>query len=328
MVISSTDTFNNIELDKRITCGKIKSKAKTLFVRQINKKCMFNEHKEENLIIPTIEIDEITFNYINLNDYDTIKTYIINSTIIISNSNNPKETNLHVLILPGYLCDIKKTNDHKIKININFKKFFPYNIPININNLYFMIWFKNIISDIIIDKTYVSYKITNIEINKFNMIDNGLSVQQTQTFNIICQNKISNTVIKKTIFDNMCRAFWIKFNIIDYNNLDELKIDLNNFPRIILTKRQINMICEKIIISNNYVLIFLNLEFGSNDWSLSHDLKQISKTYSNAINASRIDSIKWYFKFINNFTYDNIQITSLSLNLLSFGDNLLKWKYF
>lgn len=326
----NTNLLNNIELSERTTCGKIKSKAKTILVCQIDKNHTLNKDKENTLIIPTIEIDKFIINYNNLNDYETIYSHLIHSTIIISNSPNPKESHSHILVLPGYLCEIKINNiSHNIDVKINFKNFFPHNIPININNLHFMIWFNNIIPNKLIDKINLSYKLTDIEINKCNTINNNfLLIQQTQTFNVICKNKIADIIIKNTLFNNICRVFWIKFDLIDYNNLDEFTIKLNGQIRLILTKKQIELICDKKIISNKYALIFINLEFCSSDWSLPQDLKEIRKIFSNSLNTSRIDNIKWYFKFANKFTNNNIQITSLSGNILSLDNNIMDWKLF
>lgn len=324
--------INNLELEEKITCGKIKSKAKTLLVNKINGIPLPNKETENTLIIPTIKINKITINYTNSVDYDKICHYLINSTIVISNSSNPKDTNSHILVLPGYLCEIKNFGSNKIEIDIRFKNFFPHNIPANINDIYFMIWFKNLLPNGLIEKTNLSTELMDVPINKSNIIkidnSNFLSVQQTQTFNVICKNKTLDMIVKKTDFNNMCRVFWIKINLQDYNNLEKINLELNGQSRLDLGKKQIELVCDKKIIYGGYVLIFLNLELGSCDWTLPQDWKQISHIYANSLNTSRIDSIKWSFKFANKFTHDNIQITSLSLNNLSLYYNNLCWKYF
>lgn len=161
-----------------------------------------------------------------------------------------------------------------------------------------------------------------------------LSIQQTQTFNTICKNKNSsisstlNGIVKKTNFEAMCRAFWIKINLMDYNNLTEFKILLNGHDRIIMNKKQMELICDKKLICNSHVLIFLNLEIGNNDWTLPQDWKQISCIYSNSLNGSRIDNFQFCFRFEKPFIHDDIQITSLSLNNLLLNSNTLTIKYF
>lgn len=328
----SINQINNINLEEKITCGKIKSKAKTLWAVKINKNSTPNKDIDNTLIISTIKVNKIIINYTNSADYDTICSYLINSTIVISNSSNPKDTYSHILVLPGYLCEIKNFGSNKIEIDIRFKNFFPHNILANINDIHLMIWFKNLLLNGLIEKIDLSIEFIDIPINKSNIIKtenlNFLSVQQTRTFNVICKNKTSDMVVKKTCFGNMCRAFWIKINLQDYNNLEEFNLELNGRSRLSFGKKQMELVCDKKIIYGGYVLIFINLELGSNDWTLPQDLKQISSIYSNSLNTSRIDDIKWSFKFANKFTHDNIQITSLSVNNLSLHHNYLHWKYF
>lgn len=328
----SINQVNNLELKDKITCGKIKTKAKTLCAVKINKNQTPNKDTENTLIIPTIKINKITINYTNSTDFDKICSNLVNSTIVISNSPNPKDTNLHILVLPGYLCEIKKIGLNQIEIDIKFDNFFPHNIPANINDIHFMIWFKNLLPNGLIEKTNLLIDVMDIPINKSNIIKIEksifLSLQQTQTFNVICKNKTLDVVIKKTAFDNMCRGFWIKINITDYDNLEKINLELNGHSRLDLEKKQMELVCDKKIIYGGCVLIFLNLELGSNDWTLPQDWKQISYIYSNSLNTSRIDAIKWNFKFVNKFTHNNIQITSLSINNLSLHNNNLHWKYF
>lgn len=318
-----------LELEEKITCGKIKSKAKTLWVGKINKYQISNTETENTIIIPTIKVNKIIINYTNSVDYDKICSYLINSTIMISNSSNPKDSNSHILILPGYLCKIKKIGSNQMEIDMRFKNFFPHNIPANANDIHIMIWFKNLLPNGLIKKTELSIEQTDVPINKCDIIKNiYISVQQTQTFNVICKNETLDIVVKKTRFKNMCRVFWIKINIMDYNNLEEFNLELYGNSRLVLKKKQIELVCDKKIIYGGYVLIFINLELGSNDWTLPQDKEQISHMYSNSLNTSRINEIKWKFKFANKFTHDNIQITSLSLNILRLSDNHLDSKYF
>ena len=318
-----------LELEEKITCGKIKSKTKTILVGKINNNLMSNKDTENTLIIPTIKVNKITINYTNLVDHEKICSHFVNSTIVISNSSDPKDTSYHILILPGYLCGIKKNGLNQMEIDIKFKNFFPHNIPANVNVIHFMIWFKELLPDGLINKTELSIEPLNVSVNKCDIIKNiYISVQQTQTFNVICKNKTLDVVVKKTRFENMCRSFWIKLNLTDYNNLEEFNLELGEHSRLTLGKKQIELVCDKKIIYSEYVLIFINLEFGSEHWTLPQDKEQISRVYSNSLNASMIDVIKWNFKFANKFTYDNIQITSLSLNTLRLSYNYLNWKYF
>lgn len=320
-----------LKLVEKITCGKIKSKAKTLWVGKINKNQISNKDTENTLIIPTIKVNKITINYTNSVDYDKICSHFINSIIVISNSSNPKDSNSHILILPGYLCEIKKIGSNQMEIDMMFKNFFPHNIPANANDIYFIIWFKKLLPAGLINKIELSIEQTDVPINKCNIIKrlyDYISVQQTQTFNVICKNKTLDVVVKKTHFKNMCRVFWIKINLLDYNNLEEFNLELNGRSRLMLGKKHMELVCDKKIIYGGYVLIFINLELGSNDWTLPQDKEQISHMYSNSLNTSRIDVVKWNFKFANKFTHDDIQITSLSLNTLRLNDNHLEWKYF
>lgn len=321
---------NLLNLEEKITCGKIKSKAKTIFIGNLNKVNNQNEDNGENIIFPSINVDKFIIKYGNSNDFNLLCSHLLNSTIIISNSSNPKESTSHILVLPGYLTVINKLDNYQINLHINFKNFFPSNIPTNINSLYFMIWFKNLLPEGIVNQIDMKYILENTQINKSNLIDDNkyLTIQQTQTFNVLCGNKTSEQVIKKTNFNNMCRAFWIKFNILDYNNLIEFKIELNGHTRLVMTKNLVEMMCEKKIINSNYLLLFVNLELGNGDWFLPIDLNVISQIYLNSCNMSRIDTIKFYFKFSNKYTNDNIQITSLSVNNLRFTDNNIRWKYF
>lgn len=320
---------NSLNLEEKITCGKIKSKAKSMFVGNLNKVNEQSENNIEDIIFPSINIDKFEIKYENIYNCNLIISYLIDSTIIISNSPNPKDSSSHLLVLPGYLCEINKIADNQIEFDINFKNFFPSNIPININSLYFMIWFKNLLPEGIVNKISMEYELENVKIDKSNLINYYyLPVQQTQTFNVICKNKILEQVIKKTDFNNMCRVFWIKLNIVDYNNLDEFRIELNGRTRLTMTKNLIEMVCEKKIINSNYILLFVNLEFGSNDWFLPTNLSSISQIYSNSCNMSRFNTTKFYFKFSNKYINDNIKITSLSINYLIPMDNNIQWKYF
>jgi hypothetical protein len=322
------DKQESIILEEKITCGKIKSKAKTLLAGHIDSKNVFADENDNSIKILTIEFDKILISCFNSHDLNLIHEHIFNSTIIISNDNNPKNSDSHLLVLPGHLTNIKKQSFTQMEININFKNFFPFNIPINSSPKFFMIWFKKLLPTGLIKKSNVFYKCAQSQIKKSNIIKNSIPVQQTQTFNVICKNKNSDKVIKKTHFNCMCRAFWIKMNISDYNNLEEFKIKLNGHTRIELTKNTMELVCDKKIINSNYILIFLNLELDCADWSIPADLFKICKIYLNSCNMTRIDSVEFSFKFINKYTDDNIQITSLSINNLSLCNDFIIWKLF
>lgn len=339
------DLEYNLEFEEKITCGKIKSKAKTLLVAQINKMCFcdsnnFFMHKtsmdEQNqLNMRTIKFKTIVVSYSNPINYNLICSHLSNSTIIISTQPNPKINDNHVFFTPGYLCEIKNKSLSQIELNMNFDNFFPHNIPFDNthythpNKIYVMIWFKNILSSNLINNATISYELANTKICKSNMImDNCVPVQQTQTFNINCKNeKIMRT--KKIPFNNMCRAFWIKINQSDYNNLKEIELQLNGHTRFLLNKKQIELVFEVKKILNNYVLIYINLELDSDniDYSLPQNLYQVSQIYSNSLNSSRIDSIIWKFVF-DEYAHDNMQISSLNLNELSLVNNKLYRKIY
>jgi hypothetical protein len=106
MDASGINQINNIDLEEKITCGKIKSKAKTLWVVKINENPKPNKDTENTLIVPTIKVNKIIINYTNSSDYDTIYSYLVNSIILVSNSPNPKNTYSHILVLPCHLCEI------------------------------------------------------------------------------------------------------------------------------------------------------------------------------------------------------------------------------
>lgn len=323
---------NNVELEEKITCGKIKSRAKTLLTCQIKKINFLNENNLEHIIIPSIKINKIIIECANSNNFDLVSYYIQNSLIIISNEPNPKGNNQNkLLILPGHLAsvEIKKTETCKMELDINFANFFPHNIQANISDMYFMIWFKTIIPEGLIKKIILSYDTLKTTIDKSNLINNEMiTIQQTQTFKSCCKNKHQDVVKKKVDFDNMCRAFWYKMNSNDFNNLDELVIRLNGIDRIKLSKKQIELVCKKKNLCDNYILIFLNLELGNDDWFLPQELNQIKQIGSNTINGSRIDEFCCIFKFTNKFTYGDIQITSLSLNNVLLNNNILLWNIF
>lgn len=324
-----------LEFEEKITCGKIKSKAKTILVSNIDKIIDYNSvNKAGNNItnLQTLKLGTITFDFVEPTNFDLICNYLTNSKIIISNQSDPKNSLFHIIEIPGYICNIKKISPTQLELDANFKKFFPINIPIynkfypGLEKIHIMIWFKNMIPNELIKKTTIVYKLENIEINESNSFKNNLiPVQQTQTFYTICKNKTLDIVKKTTNFNNMSRAFWIKMNKIDYENLNEIKLELNGQTRITLDRKKCELICDKKNIVDNNVLIFLNLELDddNNDWSLPSNLCQISKIYSNSLNCSRIDKIVWHFKFENKFTNGDIFITSLCLKELSIDYNKL-----
>lgn len=331
--------MNNIlNLEERITCNKIKSKAKTLLFGQL----ILNEHISNEHITNTIQFSNIKINLINSNNIELIKSLLIDSTIIISTSSNPKSSHSHILVLPGFLSEILNISPNSFELNIFFNNFFSNNIPINMTNLYFMIWFKKIIPHNIITKSSINYCLNKLELTDKNTISipdiytseyKYFMVQQTQTFNISYNkpNKISNTyfeIIKKCNFENMCRGFWIKMTLYDYNNLKKIKLLLNGHNRFELRKEQIELMDIKKNISNNFVLIFINLEFGNIQWNLPSTIDEIKHIYSNSLNCSRIDIINFLFGFENNFVSSNIQISALTLNLLHSRTNHILYKYF
>lgn len=102
------DRQESIILEEKITCGKIKSKAKTLLAGHIDSKNVFADENDNSIKILTIEFDKILISCFNSHDLNLIHEHIFNSTIIISNDNNPKNSDSHLLVLPGHLTNIKK----------------------------------------------------------------------------------------------------------------------------------------------------------------------------------------------------------------------------
>ena len=334
---------NTLNLGEKITCGKIKSKAKTLLFGQIiyDKNILNNNLLNQINVIKFADI-KINFDNTNSNNIELIKSLIIDSTIIISTSPNPKASDSHILVFPGYLSDIKKISIDKLELNIFFNNFFSNNIPINYDNLYFMIWFKKIIPSNIIIKSSIDYYLNKLELSDKNTItifDSNkyehkyFFVQQTQTLNVICNTptKISNTyytVVKKCIFENMCKGFWIKMSLFDYNNLKNIKLILSGIERFVLRQEQIELMELKQNISNNFIVIFVNLDIENIKWILPSNNNDIQDIYSNSLNCSRIDQIQFEFLFSNVYIHNNIQITSLSLNFLNIKTNNIKFKLF
>lgn len=347
----STNIEENLILEEKITCGKIKSKAKTIMISQVPIKYINNNISNP---IDTIKFSNIKINIPNINA-DTNLTQVISllmdSTIIISTQSNPKVhiPASHLLVLPGYLIFsdrfTNKTIDKNLQtITLNFdlffSNFFPSNIPLGNTNIYFMIWFKKIIPQNIITNISVNYFFSKLILNESNVInfkkeDNNnnviytqklLCVQQTQTYNVMCANTYTNLIVKKCCFENMCRGFWIKILHSDYNNFDMIELELNGNTRFNLSQNQIELLGIKKNIFSNYILIFINLEFEDMTWNLPQDINKIAKIYSNSLNCSRIDNVKFKFKLNNkHYIKDNIVITSLNLNLFDYIN--YKFKY-
>ena len=330
---------NSLILEEKITCGKIKSKAKTILVGKINgtylcKNDNINTIKETD-IINTIKFENIKIKFNNENT-GFIKNELLNSTIIISTNSNPKESKSHILIFPGYLGEICNESCNEMKLNIYFNNFFPNNIPLNYENLYFMIWFKKIIPSGIILNSFINYDFDKLFLNENCITEQKfLYVQQLQTFNFktmsfkkIVDNQNSLIAMKNFNFCHLSRGFWIRMNIFDYDNLIKLKITLNGLDRLILSKLQIELMGIKKNTQLNCVLIYLDLEFCNLEWKLPKDINQISQIFLNSLNCSRIDRIKFIFEFDSSHIKNDIQISSLSLNMLDIQTNNILYKYF
>jgi len=325
--------YNNLILEEKITCRKIKSKAKTLLIGQISKTNL--DKIEDPNIANTFEFKKIKIKFDNCDNknFELVKGLLINSTIIISTGSNPKISDSHILVFPGYLGEIYHMPDDMIEMNIFFKNFFPQKIITKQSELYFMIWFRKIIPEKIFIKSTIGYNHNKLVLDTLNTIVHGnitfvekIFIQQTQTFNLISKAKNNNPIEKKCNFDNICRGFWIRIDIKDYNNLKELKFIINGLDRFVFTQEQIELIGIKKI-HNNYVLIYLDLEIGNLEWKLPSDINKIKQIYSNSLNCSRVLEKKFTFKFESNYIHNNIQITSLSLNLIDISNNKLLWKY-
>ena len=325
-------------LEERITCGKIKSNVKTLLFGQLNGDG-FDENDDNK--INTFKLLNVVVEFNNLNNINFIKSLLADTIIIISTEPNPKSSNSHILVFPGYLMDIKKISLYELELDIFFNNFFPHNIPINKNKLYFMIWFGKQIKTNTIIKTSINYKFDELKLNDSNTISlesnemeinkkiiKYLLIQQTQTFNVICNTKAINKIMKICKFRNMCRGFWIKMLNLDYDNLKLIILSLNGYNRLELTQYQIELMGIKKYISNNYILIFMNLELDKIEWKMPTSREDVNIIYLNSLNCSRIDTVKFIFEFTGNFINSDIKITSLSLNFLNSKNNTLKYKYF
>jgi len=110
--------LNLLNLEEKITCGKIKSNAKTIFIGNLNKVNKQSENNIENIIFPSINVDKFIIKYGNSNDFNLLCSHLLNSTIIISNSSNPKESISHILVLPWYLSVINKLDNNQINLHI------------------------------------------------------------------------------------------------------------------------------------------------------------------------------------------------------------------
>jgi hypothetical protein len=69
----------------------------------------------------------------------------------------------------------------------------------------------------------------------------------------------------------------------------------------------------------NYILIYLNLELGSDNWDLPEDFELCKKIYSNSLNMGRIDVSKFIFEFNTNvLDSDHIVVSSLFSNMIPY----------
>jgi len=171
--------INNINLEERITCGKIKSKAKTLLMGKNNKNLISNKDMENMLIIPTIKINKIIINYANSTDYDKICSYLLNSTIVVSNSSNPKDSNL-ISTQINNICIYPYVSNKLICMNDNFKLKFI---------------------DGKLNKTFNENE--KITINKFS---NNIDALNDAMNNYMCKINVKQSQLKKDVnehFDNI-----------------------------------------------------------------------------------------------------------------------------
>jgi hypothetical protein len=336
-------------LEEKITCGKIKSKAKTLLSGQIiYKKNIIptDLNSNPNIIIGdniskinTVKFTCIKISYDNSNiaNIQIIKSLLGDSTIIISTSPNPKSTDSHLLVFPGFMIKINDSYPNELNLDIFLDNFFPNSIPINNANLYFMIWFNKLLPQNIIVKSSINLSFGELILNDSNTkifhpnINEYLPIQQTQTLNIKKKHTDNNSceIVKDCSYlSNMCRGFWIRMHLLDYNNLKTFRITLNEHDRLILSIEQMELLEITKIIENNFVLIFINLNFDSIEWNLPKDINSIREIYSNSLNVGRIDTVKFIFAFKKKCINSHIQITSLSLNFLDTYLNLKKYNLF
>jgi hypothetical protein len=235
-----------------------------------------------------------------------------------------------------------------IPINNDKQKYF-----INPENFYLIILFNKLIEDELVLSSYFEYylKNTNIDDEQYYLTitfdkkendnnENGgnekksihnkhwiynfnehktIFIQQTQTQNFrIIKKKILNNIFTTMLrFENMCRGFWIRMNKIDYDKLSSIKFTLEGLDRLELDIISLEALgIEKKYIDNS-VIIFINLELGSNCWTLPNTISESKNYCSNSINLSRFDSIKILFYFNSNqVSGEYISITGLTFNLL------------
>jgi len=336
------NNLNIFSLENMVYYKKNKSKVKTLLISEIN---------IPNFLITqsnfTIRIAKIQFELNHLSDqYGLILSLLANSIIIFSSSPNPYLIKKHIVTIPGYLCKCVFSNKNLLECDIFFNNFFPNNIPHNEKSkIYLLIQFRKLIQNNLITNTSVFYSIekqineteiinvrnnlkymkeNEISINEANSIKkhdlkyierNYIFIQNTLTYNISVM-KIENCKLKnELIFGYICRGFWIKMDLVDYNKLLKIKLRLNHIDRFDYSLEQIEMLCERMII-NNCVVFFLNFELDSDQWNLPRDLFSCKEIYLNSCNMLRINNKEIIFEFDSNNLHGKfITITLLYCNM-------------
>ena len=321
---------NKILMKKKIYCNKIISRAKTLIVENIN----LNELKNYSVInIDKIELD-FGLEQLTLEKYNNMCSLLNNSQIIISADPNPTNDFIKLLTVPGHLFNYTQISN-KIEIDFNFSKFYPNGIPINFNKffpneipinfnkffpneipinkiLYVNIMFDKLVCDELNYDFYICYNLVEESIPSTSHVNETIFVQDTQTFRSHKSLMVNSILDIKIRFRYMCRGFWIRMGLNDYENLNRFKILLNGQIRLELDYNLLDMVVSKKIIGNNEMIFYLNLEFDETDWNLPKDIESCKQIYSNSCNMSRIDTIRFFFEFEKDYI-DNKFITISSI---------------
>ncbi len=157
-------------------------------------------------------------------------------------------------------------------------------------------------------------------------------IQDTRTA-VISQPKLNNNCLKCNLnylnnLNGMCRGFWIKMNLLDYNNLQSFTMNLDAHERFNLSLDELEILFKKKQIGLD-IVIFINFELLSTDWdfSISKNFKLCKKIYSNYCNMKCFGSIKVEFKFcVDHLISKKINIIFLNGNLIEIASGCITKK--
>ena len=264
-----------------------------------------------------------------------------------------------MITIPGFLCDFYWTNKNQLEFDIKFNDFIPNGIQ---NQYYLLIQMKKLIeSNLILDMDICADAHQIVESDllsncyyKLNLIydpncekdpntnskkdleyypkDPNIYYQfiQDTTIVVISQPKLNNNCLKCKLnyLNGMCRGFWIKMNLLDYNNLQSFTMNLDGHERFNLSSDELEILFKKKQIGLD-IVIFINFELLSTDWdfSIPKNFTLCKKIYSNNCNMKRNDSIKVEFKFCVDYLVSNkINIIFLNGNLIEISSGCITKK--